>query len=363
LSARAAPDRTADDLVARALSAGSADNCTVLVVDILDTPLARAEDISETFDNLPMPGLPQLGEVIDAFRLDAELSDGRYSRLIRAEDLRTGQKVVLKFPKPDVAEDEVYRRAFVNEAFVTSRVRSPWIGETIELPPEGQTRLYSVMPFYDGETLEHRLKRDPPIGLEEGALLATRMARAIVTLHRAGIIHRDIKPDNVMLLRDGGLKLLDLGVARLPQLEDFPEAHTPGTPSYMAPEIFDGARGDEGSDLFALGVTVYRLFTRAYPYGEIEPFTKPRFGKAGSFTARRPDLPAWLEGAITRAVAVDPARRHGDVLEFAFEIENAARRGGPAQRPKQSLYDKNPLLFWQAVSALLVVLLAVALAR
>jgi len=362
LFARAASERTARDLVAAALDAGSADNCTALVIDILDTPPARAEELAETL-NLPLAEPPDIGAALDDFHMEAVLSDGRYARLYRARDLRTQQSVVLKFPKPDVAEDEVYRRAFINEAFVVSRVRSPWIGETIELPPERQTRLYSVMPFYEGETLENRLKRDPPIGLEEGALLIGRMARAIVTLHRAGVIHRDIKPDNILLLRDGGLKLLDLGVARLPQLEDFPQDHAPGTPSYMAPELFEGAPGDESSDMFALGVTVFRLFARAYPYGEIEPFSKPRFGTAVSLTARRPDLPAWLEDAVGRAIAPDPAKRHGDVLEFAFAIENGARRGGPVARPKKSLYEKNPLLFWQGVSALLAILLAFALAR
>ncbi|MCW2283251.1 serine/threonine protein phosphatase PrpC [Rhodoblastus acidophilus] len=363
LDQRAAPDRTAQDLVAAALAAGSADNCTALVIDILDAPPASAEDISQTFDALPISVLPEIGAVVDAFRIDALLSDGRYARLLRAEDLRTSQTVVLKFPKPAVADDEVFRRAFINEAFVASRVRSPWIAETIELPPERQTRLYSVMPFYEGETLETRLRREPPISLEDGALLATRMARAIATLHRAGVIHRDIKPENILLLRDGGIKLLDLGVARLPQLDDFPDIHAPGTPSYMAPEFFAGAQGDEATDLFALGVTVYRLFTRAYPFGEIEPFTKPRFGKPASLTAKRPDLPAWLEGAIFKAIAVDPAKRHADVLEFAFEIENGARRGGPAVARKTPLYERNPLLFWQGLCALLAILLAVSLFR
>lgn len=362
MSERAAPDRTAEDLVAAALGQGSADNCTAMVIDILDTPPASAEDVAETFENLIIAEPPSIGQIIDDFRVDSLLSEGRTSRLMRARDLRGGSAVVLKFPKMNVAEDALFRRAFINEAFVASRVRSPWIGETIELPPERQTRLYSVMPYYDGETLENRLKRDPPLALAEGALLAARMARAIVTLHRAGIIHRDIKPDNIMLLGDGGVKLLDLGVARLPQLEDFSPVHAPGTPSYMAPELFGGAPGDEASDLFALGVTVYRLFTRAYPYGEIEPFSKPRFGKPASFVARRPDLPAWLEGAIARAVAVDPAQRYGDVLEFAFEIENGARRGGPAEPPKKSLYEKNPLMFWQGLCALLGVLLVLSLA-
>ena len=94
----------------------------------------------------------------------------------------------------------------------------------------------------------------------------------------------------MILLRDGGLRLVDLGVCRAPHLEDFPQQDIPGTPSYMAPELFQGQRGDEASDLFALGVTVYRMFAGAYPYGEIEPFSKPRFGKPQPLCARRPDL-------------------------------------------------------------------------
>ncbi len=363
LAARHAPDPSAHALVLSALAAGSADNCTAMIVDILDTPPADEEEIRDHFGSLPILPAPEIGNLIDDYRIDGALSDGRYSRLMLAQDLRSGRKVVIKFPQPRVAADRVFRRAFINEAFVASRVRSPWIGEVIEQPPERQTRLYSVMPFYDGETLEQRLQREPRVNLQEGAQIATRLARAVAVLHRAGIIHRDIKPDNVLLLQDGGLRLIDLGVARLPQIEDFPPEDIPGTPSYMAPELLAGAGGCEASDLFALGVTVFRVFTRAWPYGEIEPFSKPRFGAPASLTSLRPDLPAWLEAAVAKAINVDPAKRYGDVLEFAFEIENGAQSGRPAPLKKTALYQKNPLLFWQGFSALLAILLAWALMR
>ena len=129
-------------------------------------------------------------------------------------------------------------------------MRSLWIGEIIEVPAGRQTRLYSVMPFYEGETLEQRLNRAPQLSLTEGIGIATKLARAVATLHRAGIIHRDIKPDNVILLAAGGLRLVDLGVARVPLLEDFPAQDIPGTASYMAPELFAGRAGDEASDLY-----------------------------------------------------------------------------------------------------------------
>ena len=149
-------------------------------------------------------------------------------------------------------------------------------------------------------------------------------------MHRAGIIHRDIKPDNVILLKAGGLRLVDLGVARVPLLEDFPAEDIPGTPSYMAPELFGGRPGDEFSDLYALGVTVYRTFTAAYPYGEIEPFSRPRFGKPASLSRYRPDLPAWLDAVVGKALNVDPAQRYGDVIEFSHELENGAMWAKPA---------------------------------
>jgi serine/threonine protein phosphatase PrpC len=363
LGQRQSPESAASSLVAAALAAGGADNATALIIDILDTPPAEEAEISDRFGGLPILAAPGIGDLIDDYRIDAQLADGRYSRLMRAEDQRNGTQVVLKFPQPRVAADAVFRRAFVNEAFVASRMRSPWIGEVIEQPPERQTRLYSVMPFYDGETLEDRLTREPRISYAEGAQIATRIARAVATLHRAGVVHRDIKPDNVLLLRDGGLRLIDLGVARLPQIEDFPPEDIPGTPSYMAPELFAGEAGNEASDLFALGVTVFRMFARAYPYGEIEPFSKPRFGTPARLMAGRPDLPAWLDATLAKAIAIDPAKRYGDVLEFAFEIENGAKSVRPAASNRISLYERNPLLFWQTLCALLVIALAVVLAR
>ncbi len=360
---RISPQEAAAKIVAAALAAGGCDNATALVADIIDLPPADERALARAAADLPIEELPAPGAVVDDYRLEAIISDGRYSRLLRATDLRSGQSLALKFPHPRVAQEESYRRAFVNEAWVAARVRSPFIGEIIEQPAGRQTRLYSAMPFYDGETLEQRLNREPQIGLDEGLSIATRLARAVAVLHRSGVIHRDVKPDNVILLHGGGLRLVDLGVCRAPRLEDFPSEDIPGTPSYMAPELFQGAGGDEMSDLFALGVVVYRSFCRAYPYGEIEPFTKPRFGKPRRVTSKRPDLPAWLEAAVLKAVAINVRDRFGDVLEFAFELENGAVRARPESPKKKSLYDRNPLAFWKGICLVLLLLLFFSLAR
>jgi serine/threonine protein kinase len=261
-----------------------------------------------------------------------------------------------------VAAASTHHQAFVREAWVAARLHSPYIGETIELPASRQTRLYSAMPFYQGETLEARLLRGPRVSFHDGIVIAQRLLRAVATLHRAGIIHRDIKPDNVLLERDGGLRLIDLGVVRLPMLEDFPSSDIPGTPSYMAPELFDGRTGDEASDQFALGVTLYRMFSGRYPYGEIEPFTHPRFTQPAPLSRHRPDLPAWLGHVLSRALHADPGERFGDILELSMELDSALERGEPVSTRHPSLYERNPLRFWQCVAALLALALLVSLA-
>ncbi|HXS31044.1 MAG TPA: protein kinase, partial [Steroidobacteraceae bacterium] len=254
---RHAPEEEAERIVDTALQAGSQDNASCIVIDVLEVPELSAPELREQLSALPILAPPGPGEVIDGFRLLARLSEGRYSRLLQARDEVTGADVVMKFPQQNVAPDSTHHLAFVSEAWVGARLHSPWLGETIEVAPERQTRLYSVMPFYSGETLEARLQRRPAVTYAEGMAFAQKLTKAVAVLHRAGIIHRDIKPDNILLETDGGLRLIDLGVVRLPLLEEFPGSDIPGTPSYMAPELFEGQPGDEASDQFALAVTLY----------------------------------------------------------------------------------------------------------
>lgn len=363
LSRRAVPEESARRLVDAALMAGGQDNATALVLDVLAVPAVERFDLESAAAALPILELPRVGEVVDGFRLIELIADGRYSRLFRAEDLFEPREVVLKFPNPRMASDEQYRRAFVREGWIASQVKSPYVAEVIELPSGRQTRLYTAMPHYSGESLEKRLRRAPPLALAEGIETGIRLAKAVYALNRLRVIHRDIKPENVILEAGGrGLKLLDLGVARLPGVEGTDAEEIPGTPSYMAPELFDGAPGDERSEVYALGVTLYRAFSGGrYPYGEIEAFSRPRFNKRSPLARYRPDLPAWLDAVLGRATAVDPAERHGDVMELAFELEHHLTHGAPAAPPKRSLYERDPLRFWQVLAAALAVALVLAL--
>ncbi len=364
LAKRAAPKETAAQLVEHVKTRTDSDNATAVVLDVLALPETQFVDLELATADQPLRNAPASGEVIDEYQLGTQLADGQYMRVFRARDLRAGREVVLKFPKPRHGLEGLLRTALLREMWIATHVRSPFVTESLDPPSERRSCLYGVLPFYDGETLEQRLKRGPQMSLAAGLEIAIKLTKALAALHRAGIIHRDIKPENIMLESDGGLKLIDLGVARLRQFEDAETLEVPGTRSYMAPELFTGTPADESTDLFALGVTVYRMFTGGvYPYGEVEPFAQPRFGKAAALAKSRPDLPAWLERCIARAIAVERKERFADVIEFGFELEHGSLRAQPQAIERPSLYDRNPVRFWQIVSVLLLIALLVSLAH
>jgi serine/threonine protein phosphatase PrpC len=372
LEQHSSPDEVARELVNASLAIGSGDNATALIIDVVSLPPPDMEDLSIGFATNPILPMPRPGAKVDGFHLAKLLSEGRYSCVFRAHDEPGNREVAIKFPKPNTATVAVFRKTFMRETWVATKVRSPFVGKTLEVADDRRSGVYVVMPFYDGETLETRLSRPPGISFSTGLDLALKLAKAVAALHRAGVIHRDIKPDNIIIepsrRNEGtGLKLIDLGVARLPNMEDVLDLNAPGnwdapgTPSYMAPELFKGSPGDELSDQFAVGVTIYRMFTRLYPYGEIEPFSHPRFHNPTSLQARRPDLPAWLDQAISRAVAVKPDERFHDVLELVFELEHGAMRVAPLATEPRSVYERNPLAFWKVTAALLFFALILAL--
>lgn len=362
LARRAGPEETARELVAAAIAAGGTDNATALVVDILDVPPADRADLDRALAALPVPPPPKSGERVDGYRVGERLAEGRRTRLFLAEDTRSGERVVLKFPHP---RDSGARTAILREIWIATRVRGPHFGHVQDPGPERQTRLYTVMPHYPGETLERRLARAPALGLEEGRRLGIALSLALSALHRAGVIHRDVKPDNVILGADGAVRLIDLGVARLPGLEEEdPKTDVPGTPAIMAPELFAGARGDAASDIFALGVTLFRAFAGGTsPYGEIEPFSRPRFGSPRALATCRPDLPAWLDHVLAKAMAPDPRHRFADATELRLALEAGPAATPPAAGRRLPLYQRDPVMVWQIVAVLQALALLAALAR
>jgi serine/threonine protein phosphatase PrpC len=359
LGARRSAQADAEAIVEAALAAGGQDNATALVIDVVSLPAVSHDAIAGDLAALPILPPPFEGESVDGFALEKLLSDGRYTRLFLARDAAGGQAVVVKFPKPALLSESAARAAFAREMLVGSRVSSPFVGAAYPVAAERQSRLYGVQPYYPGQTLEARLAH--PVSLREGLRIAIALTRGVAALHHLGIIHRDIKPDNVILGEDGSVRLIDLGVARLPRVEDITHDDIPGTPAFMAPEMFGGNAGDEGTDQFALGVCLWRIFAESWPYGEVEAFSRPRFRHPDAPARTRPDLPAWAEAVLMRCVAIEPGERFGDVVDLLRALEGGAAVERRPLRPLP-LIERHPVRFWQAVSLLLLIALVASLA-
>ncbi len=359
LARRASPDADAQAIVAAAAAAETRDNATAIVIDVIRVGSVDQDAIGAEAAGLAIAAPPRVGDNVDGFALERLLSDGKYTRVFIGRDGDAGERRVLKFPKPKLLSESGARGAFLRESFIGRRIDSPFVGKTLTLEAGRQSRLYIVQPLYVGRTLHARLA-EAPLDIPEGVDVGIRLAKGVAVLHRLGITHRDIKPDNVILESDGGLKLIDLGVARLPRVEEFAEAEAPGTAGYKAPEMFAGNAGDALTDQYALGVTLYRIFTGDYPSGQETDFNRMRFEKPTRPSKHRPDMPAWLEAAILRALAVEPEDRFADVEELIHVLEGGSAVAAPPKR-ELSLMEREPVRFWQAVAAILFVLLLASL--
>jgi len=196
--------------------------------------------------------------------------------------------------------------------------------------------------------------------IDETISIACRVGRGLSALHRLGVAHRDVKPQNIMLLDTGEVKIIDLGIARLPGFEEPDEPETPGTADFMAPELFAKARGDALSDQYALGVTLYRMLTAHYPFGETPPGGRPLIGPVAPITRYRADVPAWLNATVLQAMSLRPEDRFGDIDELVFELEHGKARAAPLGGPRP-LIERNPVAFWQLLCVVLALFLGLSL--
>ncbi len=184
----------------------------------------------------------------------------------------------------------------------------------------------------------------------------------MAALHRAGIIHRDIKPDNVILEGGGSLKLIDLGVVRVPGLEEFPPENIPGTAAYMAPEMLEGEPGNEATDIYALGVTMFRAFAAASFRTAISmPPVRARRARPQRLFHAAAGPARLARGVLERAMAPDRARRFRDMMEFALEMEAGPARAPSAVPRPLTLYERAPVRVWQGLAALLALALLASL--
>lgn len=346
-------DDTANALVNDALAAGSGDNITALVVRIDTLPEVNLRDALSGSQQLPLPPRLKAGQSIDGYTVEEVIHASQKTLLYRVTDPRSQRKLVLKTLHPDCADDARERSAFAHEEWLAKRVVARFFPQVIT--PEQKNYFYYLTTWHEGHTLQKHLDAGEHYTAPDVIKQATKLVRAVGALHRRSIIHRDIKPGNIHLGDDGELRLLDLGVSQS-GMEEQESNHAPqaGTPSFLAPEQFDNAPPSRQTDLYATGVTLYLMLTRHYPYGEIEPFQRPRFGEPVPPSRYRPDCPQWLENVLLKAVARDPANRFETAEEFLLALERGASRplAAPAAVP---LAKRNPVSLWRTIAVVSLV--------
>jgi len=354
---QAQPDAqlAADALAQGALRRGATDNATALVANVDALPADNLRDRLADSHRLPLPPRLKPGQAIDGLRVEEVLHESRVTLLYRVTRLSSGEALVLKTLRPEADDDEAVS-ALVREEWLARRVPGKGFPRVCD---HARAHLYYLMSWHEGETLKASLARGHRYEAHELVGIGRALLRRVAVLHRLGIVHRDIKPDNVHIDRSGELRLLDLGVAAT-DAEDLAEINNPGTPSYMAPELFAGAQASESSDLYACGVTLYELLTRKYPYGEVEPFQHPRFAAPVPPTRYRPDTPEWLESVLLKACAREVQDRFETAEEFLLALERGASRP-LATRRRVPLLERNPRLALKIVAALSLALNVVLL--
>ena len=304
-----------------------------------------------------------IGETISHYRIVSEIGAGGMGVVYKAEDLRLGRFVALKFLPPELVRDENARRRLFAEARAASTLDHANVCTIYDVEELPDGRAFIAMAFVDGETLRTRLERGP-VPTAEAARLMLQVARGLGTAHEAGIVHRDVKPGNIMITPGGQAKLLDFGIAKFAGGGDLTRTGTTvGTIVYMAPEQVRGIVGDARGDVWALGVVLYEMLAGRRPFtGEdyellLAIVEKPVPPLAG---VDRSSEHAELARVVSRALDRDPARRYANAGEMAHAIEQVPQSSTAAVPTAVSA--SRPGRSRVAIAAAVIAVAAVALA-
>jgi serine/threonine protein kinase/serine/threonine protein phosphatase PrpC len=359
-------DGAARALADAALAAGSTDNLTIQLLRIDSLPESDLDDL--VGDEAALPPAPQLvgGQEFEGYAIQREIHSGHRSHVYLARDNETGARVAIKVPSTEHGGDPDEVRRLMLEEWIARRVNNTHV---LKAPPARASRrhAYSVTAFVEGATLEQWTASGGGADLVAVRSIVKQVAAGLHALHRLEILHRDLRPANIIIDREGTARIIDFGsalVAGLDELAPRDDDMFAGTMQFTAPEIWLGAPASRKSDLWSLGAVAYYMLTRGLPYGPHLSATRTRGAQKKLLyipaAELNPDVPEWMDAAIARAVAIDPGERYDELSEFTYDLAHPnTALTAPSPRPWLA---RRPERLWQAISALLAIALAASLA-
>src|SRR5512140_294946 len=280
---------------------------------------------------MPLPPDTRLGR----YRILSALGAGGMGEVYLAEDTQLRRRVALKVLPPHVADDRDRKLRFEQEARAASALNHPNIVTIHEIGSEGES-IYIAMESIEGETLRNRM-RSARLDLKTALAIATQVAAALDAAHRGGIVHRDLKPENIMIRNDGGVKVLDFGLAKLVQplggAGPDPATHTQlrttpgvimGTAAYMSPEQARGIDVDARSDIFSFGVVLYEMLSGQLPFagGTATDMIASILKNEPRPIAEVADVPPDLARIVGRCMRKDRDERYQHVADLLIDLRD-----------------------------------------
>jgi len=273
---------------------------------------------------------PQEGEQVGPYRLLALLGRGQMGLVFRARREPDGESVALKILRDELAEDELYRRRFQREARIASELVNEHVVPVVDFG-EADGLLYLAALYVRGDSLSTRIASEGVLSLGEALRLVIDLADALEALHARGLVHRDVKPANVMVDEGGAAALTDFGLAR--GVADTLLTKTGvvvGTVDYLAPELIRGQQADHASDVYALGCLIYECLAGAPPFAEkafVETLLAHVQDEPRGLTELRADVPENVSWTVLKALAKDPSERPETALAYARLLRASAQAG------------------------------------
>jgi TolB-like protein/tetratricopeptide (TPR) repeat protein len=303
-------DLSASERSARLDASSASDPETRRLVEALLNGDARADERLAHVEprSAPSDPLGLSGRTVSHFRVLEPLGEGGMGVVYRAEDVRLGRIVALKFLLPQLALDAGAKARFLHEARATAVLDHPNVCTVHEVGETEDGHPFLAMSCYEGETLKARLAGESALPVEQATDIASQIARGLARAHAAGIVHRDLKPANVMLTPDGVARILDFGLAKAWDLSLTASGARVGTIAYMSPEQIAGDTVDARTDLWSLGVVLYEMVSGMHPL------------RGGDVRAARPEVPEALARVVDRLLQSDPEARYASANEVLRDL-------------------------------------------